>query len=69
MMSSWFEEFWNENGKKIVFIIIVLCLGSAFMFIDALAETGVVLLTGVSMHLYNMIRSPKANSPDVSPKK
>jgi hypothetical protein len=63
MWKQWFRKFWWVNGERIVYSVICLLMSIGFIWaglkwpaLKELVATGIAVLIGLLMYLYNRIR-------------
>jgi hypothetical protein len=57
-MKKWALEFWIEEGKRIIYMLITTAFGAGFILEggDKLQGAGITLLSGVAMMCFNKAR-------------
>lgn len=58
MNKEWGNKFWEEEGKRIIYMFITTAFGAGFMLEggDKLQGAGITLLSGVAMMCFNKAR-------------
>ena len=58
MDHKWIHTFWEEEGKRVIYMLITTAFGAGFMLEggDKLQGAGITLLSGVAMMCFNKAR-------------
>ena len=61
-MKEWFEDFWAENGKKLIFMFLTTVFGVCFVKLcPDMAGEGKTLLLGVGAFCMTQMRGGNTN--------
>ena len=64
-MRKWALEFWLEEGKRIIYMLVTTAFGAGFVLSgnERLEGAGFTLLSGVAMMCFNKARGGNGKKP------